>query len=344
MHFSRMLILSVTVTCAIWTAAVPARAQTEAELAYGNAKLLFEKGDWAQARDLLVAASQTDDKNPDIVVLLGKAEYQLGNVEKAMEAWRRTLQLAPKHAYARRMIDALSGQAMDVDVRLRIVAGLLRDGLLEPARLQLSRLSRDGTLSDVQRGELLLLDADCLILAGSGNMALDRLRELAVRYPDESKEVRVMLLLGRANLSAGGDLVPKGLAQLRQVVADHAEEPEADAARFELIAHQLTEDPTATEPLVAWIKAHPDHRSAGAARRDDEEGLTTHLVGIAPQRIGHQCHVLRTAWQNQGGSYRCWSGSAIGSPRPADRFRVRGRGIDWYRSRRQSPAVAGRTW
>ena len=85
MHFSRMLILSVTVTCATWAAAVPARAQTEAELAYGNAKLLFEKGDWAQARDLLVAASQTDDKNPDIFVLLGKAEYQLGNGKRAAE-------------------------------------------------------------------------------------------------------------------------------------------------------------------------------------------------------------------------------------------------------------------
>jgi len=267
MRFSRMLVVSVAVLWAALAVAVPAQAQTEAELAYREAKAAIEKGELEKARDLLVTASQTDDKNPDIFLLLGKTEYQLGNVEKAIQAWRHTLQLAPKQAYAKRMLDALSGHVLDADVRLRIASGLLRDGLLKPARQELTKLSFDKTLSDKQRIEYLLLDADYYVQSGSGEMALDRLQELAVRYPDEPKKVRTLLLLGRADLCTGGDLVPRGLAQLRQVIADHADTPEADAAQFELISYELTEDPTAVGPLVAWIKAHADHRSAGAARR-----------------------------------------------------------------------------
>ena len=129
---SRCLLVSLGVFLLLLSPAM-VRGQSEAEIAYGEAKAAFEAAQFEKARDLLITASQTDVKNPDIHLLLGKAEYQLGNIEAAMAAWRRTLQLAPRQAYARRMLEVLTGQAIDADARLRIAAGLLQDGLLQPA-------------------------------------------------------------------------------------------------------------------------------------------------------------------------------------------------------------------
>jgi tetratricopeptide (TPR) repeat protein len=264
---SRFLPVSIGVCLLVLSTAVAARAQSEAEIAYGEAKTAFEAGQFDKARDLLVTASQTDVKSPDIYLLLGKAEYQLGNIEEAMEAWRRTLRLAPAQAYASRMLEVLTGQAVDADARLRIAAGLLQDGLLQPAANELARVRSEKTLSDEQRVELLLLEAEHHVLSSQANGALEELRQLTVRFPDHTKNLRTRLLSARAQVGSGGDLVPAGLAELKTLVAEHADTPEAAAAEVELILHDLIANPEALPPLVAWIKAHADHGSAGAARR-----------------------------------------------------------------------------
>ena len=116
----------------------PVYAQSDAQEAFQKAKVAFENDQFASARDLLVTASQTDAKNPDIFLLLGKAHYQLGDVDKAIVAWQRTLQLAPAQAYAKRMVTALQGKVIDVDVRIQIVKSLLADYLTKAAQSELA--------------------------------------------------------------------------------------------------------------------------------------------------------------------------------------------------------------
>ena len=58
-------------------------------------------------RDLAEKATQTDPKNPEPFLLLGRAQYQRGRLEEAMAAWSKTLKLAPGQPFAARMLDML---------------------------------------------------------------------------------------------------------------------------------------------------------------------------------------------------------------------------------------------
>ena len=85
---------------------------------------------WMYAAHLLykgmdTCQKKTDADNPDIYLLLGKSHYQLGNVEQAIASWKTTLRLAPKQAYAKRMIANLQGTNVDVKTRLAIASALL---------------------------------------------------------------------------------------------------------------------------------------------------------------------------------------------------------------------------
>ena len=111
-HPSRLL-LAALVWCGAALPAPPALAQSEADVAYQDAKKAFAAEDFAQARDLLIKASQTAPRNPDIWVLLGDAHLRLGELDEALAAWQRTLVLAPEQAYAKRMVAALQGRRLE---------------------------------------------------------------------------------------------------------------------------------------------------------------------------------------------------------------------------------------
>ena len=293
MYPSRLILLNV-ISLAWTLSAVSARAETEAEIAYGQAKAAYEAGQFAEARGLLRTASQTDRKNPDIFLLLGKAEYQLGGIEEAKDAWRQTLRLAPEQAYAKRMLEVLSAEAVDVDARLEIGEGLLRDRLLDAAGDVLARLRREKTLSDAQQAGLLLLEARRHLLAQQPGEALGKLRELAVRFPQEAKALPAQLLVAKAQARSPGELAAEGRAALRQLMADHGDTPEAVAAEAELLLHGLAVDPRALPPLVAWLKANPDRPSSAEVR----ERLVDAIVGLPatapPAEIGPDSELTET--------------------------------------------------
>ena len=86
-------------------------AQSDAEIALSNAREAFAAENFEEARDLLITAAQTDARNPDSHLLLGKAHYQLGEVKEAMEAWRTSCprlsiwEDAVDHGFIKRAID-----------------------------------------------------------------------------------------------------------------------------------------------------------------------------------------------------------------------------------------------
>ena len=96
-----------------------AQALTDAQQAFQDGKTAYDAGQFSEARDLAKKASETDPKNPDVFLLLGKAHYQLGELDDAMTAWKQTLALAPQESFAKTMLEVLQSRRKDVDARIR---------------------------------------------------------------------------------------------------------------------------------------------------------------------------------------------------------------------------------
>ena len=151
--FKRFLMIG----CILLTAVSLVHAQADAQKAYQDAKTAYQAGNFAEARDLAEKAAQTDPKNPEVFLLLGQSRYQLGQVDEAVAAWKQTLALAPKQAFAARMLDVLQAQRVGVDVRIAFVEMLIAEKLSDPAEQEIRKLLSDKALSDLQRAKLLLL-------------------------------------------------------------------------------------------------------------------------------------------------------------------------------------------
>ncbi len=148
------------------TAVSLVHAQADAQKAYQDAKTAYQAGNFADARDLAEKAAQTDPKNPEVFLLLGQARYQLGQIDEAVAAWKQTLALAPKQAFAARMLEVLQAQRAGVDVRIAFVEMLLTEKLFDPAVLEVKKLLSDKAISDLQRAKLLLLQAESFLGLG----------------------------------------------------------------------------------------------------------------------------------------------------------------------------------
>ena len=251
-------------------AAVPrAHAQADAQQAYQKARAAYQAGNFAGARDLARTASETDPKNPEVFLLLGRARYQLGELDEAIAAWKRTLQLAPEEPFAARMLAALGGEAAEVDVRIGLIEAMIRERLFPPAMRLWRELLDDKALTDRQRVKVMTLQADGLIRMGKHTNAHEILQELLALYPQQSDAAQTTLLLGQAKLAGDDKAVIEALALLRKVVTDTADTTAAATARYELVEFDLRTGATAAraKAIADWLTANPDHYVTDRARR-----------------------------------------------------------------------------
>ncbi|MHC4605290.1 MAG: tetratricopeptide repeat protein, partial [Planctomycetota bacterium] len=94
----------ISLTVIIGTLSPVVLAQADAAAAFEQGKAAYASGQFTKARDLFLKSSHTDTSNPEVFLWLGKAEYQVGAVDKAIAAWKRTLKLAPEQPYAAKML------------------------------------------------------------------------------------------------------------------------------------------------------------------------------------------------------------------------------------------------
>src|SRR5882672_9108100 len=151
---------------AVTSAAPRVWAQSDAAAAYQQGKTAFSAGQYDKARDYFAQASQTDPKNPEVFLWLGKAQYELGHVDEAVTAWNTTLTLAPNEPYAAQMLKALRGDLGDAESTLSLADVLVKEGLDEPALVTLDKLLHDKAMTDAQRAKALLLKAGAMLEAG----------------------------------------------------------------------------------------------------------------------------------------------------------------------------------
>ena len=247
----------------------PTFAQADAQAAYQQAKAAYQAGKFTAARDLAEQAATTDPKNAEVLLLLGKARYELGELDEALAAWKQTLALAPQEPFATRMLEVLRARRADVDTRIKLVEAMRAERLFVPAWQESHNLLENKTLTDGQRAKVLTLQAHLAIRMGNPDEALKLLREVLTLYPKQADAVETSLLLGQAKLLAGGDAAAEGLDLLKQLIAKHAGTPAAAVARYECIVFALGQgvEPARVEALAAWLAENPKHERAGEGRR-----------------------------------------------------------------------------
>lgn len=281
----RLLLLATVV--GVLFAGTSALAQAEARAAFDAGRQAFAAGQFEKAREHFLAASRTDTKNPEVFLWLGRASYELGLLDEAMEAWKTTLQLAPKEPYAGRMLAALRGELARVDGAAALVDVLLRERLFDAALRHVDKLLDDNALTDAQRARAMTQKAAALVGLNRAPEAVATVHDLLVRYPKQADPAWTTLLMGQAYVRMRGEYSADGLALLRKVTTDYAAGEPAVAAQYELIVAELGIGPTPqrAEALAKWIASNARHPMAGVARRqlvDAYLALAAQAAPVAP--------------------------------------------------------------
>lgn len=105
------------------------RADGPADLAAGRAALA--SGELDKALTLLASAAQAMPQDVEAQLNLGHALLAAGQRDKALDQYRAVLRISPTNADAKRMVDALTGQAQSADQRLAL-ARLMLDAMVYP--------------------------------------------------------------------------------------------------------------------------------------------------------------------------------------------------------------------
>lgn len=280
----RAVLLSAVLCCGI-----PAisSGQEVAGQAFKDGVAAFNAGQFDKARELFNAASQTDNRNPEVFLWLGKAEYQLGQVDAAVAAWQRTSALAPNEPYSKQMLKALTGQKASADTTLGVIEALLKDELWDPALTAADRLLADRALTDAQRAKATLLRIRALLPAGKVPHALAAASELLVLQPGLANDPELRVLIAQAKLRSGDARALDGLATLQDIIAKNPNTPAAALAEFELLSYDLGQNVDASKvaALGKWITDHQGSDQLPAARRRLIDAyLTLASVGGEPRR------------------------------------------------------------
>jgi len=265
----RRLLVFTFSTVILIGAASRAMAQADAQAAFQQAKAAYQAGKFAEARDLAAKAGETDPKNPEVFLLLGKAQYQLGELDDALAAWKKTLALAPQEPLAAKMIESLQSRRTDVDTRIKLVAALLAEKLFAPAADECRSLLENKSLGASQRAAVKMLQAELAVKTGQHVEAQRILQELATLYPKQVDPLQANLLLGEAKLLESHEAASAvGIELLKKIVADQSESSAAARAGFDLLEFDLRQgvDPRKVQAMDAWLAGHLKHERARFAR------------------------------------------------------------------------------
>lgn len=266
MSRTRKLPIVAITGCLFLTSAARLSAQSDAETALNDARKAYAANQFEVAHQSAHKASQTDADNPDVFLLLGKAHFQLGELDQAMVAWQTVLKLAPNHEYAQRMVNALQGRSSDADVRIRLSTRMVSDGLLPAAQAELHLLRRRTSLSTQQRQAVLMLLAEIAVHRVEGDAALALIAEVTIKNGDAADTLPVRLLTARARLRLGAESAKPGLDELAKLAEGFADSAEGKAAALELLLHHLADGEDTVKEVAAWIEQNADSPSARRAR------------------------------------------------------------------------------
>lgn len=259
-------------------------AQSDAETALKNAREAYQAEEFDKAVRFAATASQTDTRNPDVWLLLGKSQFQSGQLDQALASWRKVLKLAPEHVYARRMVSALEGRMTDVGQRIQMVKLMVQQGATQAARAELVSLRTRSQLSIDQHQAILMLQIEVDLLDRKGTEAQAALNELAVRKADAADSLQIRILKARTQLLIGGASTKTGLAELRKIAVDARATPEGLLAALEVLLYRLHRGADVVSELTAWIEKNDTLSATRRARKALLESVKRFLDASRPPR------------------------------------------------------------
>jgi TolA-binding protein len=275
----------ISLTVIIGTLSPVVLAQADAAAAFEQGKAAYASGQFTKARDLFLKSSHTDTSNPEVFLWLGKAEYQVGAVDKAIAAWKRTLKLAPEQPYAAKMLVFNDTATTEIYTRIKIIEVMHQERLHAAALSECKKLLDEKALSELQRPKVMTLQAESLVRLHKGPEARDVLHELMALYPRQADPVKTTLLLGEAKLQGDEQSIAEALVILRKLVADYPQTPAAARAQYAIITHDpsLASGVARAEAMAKWLAANSEHEFADSGR-DILLGtyLSLALEGIKP--------------------------------------------------------------
>ncbi len=248
----RMMLWTVAV-CVLVSAAGAARAATIAEL-----------------------EQQLRDQPASLTVKEALAEAYLREceLEKSLKLWREILVAAPGHERAKRVVDRLTLQALDLDSHLAVLERLIERGISEGTEELLDAAS-ERAATDSQKARIAYL---------RGALALRTKREAVARanfeaalklYPETAWAARAAIALAQAEARAGRKAEARRLLNEVITSAGLKEAAVKDEARFQLALIE-SQGLTSRERVVALRALLPQLTNPEVARRVYEELIRTY--------------------------------------------------------------------
>ena len=255
MRYGRIILLAAGISLFPETLVL---AQSDAQQAYQEAKSAYTAGKYEEAKVASLKASQTDVNNPEVFLLLGQAEYQLGQIDEAIGSWKKTLALAPKEPYATKMVDLLRAQRAGIDDRIKLAEALMAEKLYAPINAEMDKCLADKALAPASRAKILTIKAEAFTRLGNHTEAEKLISEVVVLYPGQYDAARTSLVMGLAKLSVPVTSA-EGLTILKKIAEDKSATGPAATAQYEIAMFQLTQQATAERiaALTAWVAAQP---------------------------------------------------------------------------------------
>ncbi|MCG3179547.1 MAG: Outer membrane protein assembly factor BamD [Phycisphaerae bacterium] len=232
-----------------------ASADAKADLAAGQQALAAGQAD--QALKLLAGAAADLPQSVEAQVALARAYLQTGDLDKALEQYRKVLALSPGHPEAKRMADALTGRRETFDRKLSVARELL--GMCDyPMAMSVAAPLAAGPYEPDQQLSARLLLVEARLWSGYSAASLDDALKLAadLGVKPEADHVRVLAALARI---AGG--TPEQQMKAKDILAGAKALKGDDAKLAEMVTRLLTLNPKdAAEisgKLAGWLAAVP---------------------------------------------------------------------------------------
>ena len=293
---SRRIFRMASAMALMLSLAPAARADAQADLAAGNQALAA--GDLDKALGLLTAAAQALPQSVEAHAALGQAQLRLGKLDDAMKSYQAVLALSPRHAQAKRVVDALKGERATFDRKLAYANTLMELQAYPAAGAVLAAMLREAA-EPSQRMAVRLATAECLLWAN----ALAECQAEAVRVVNESGDAaqvaQAKVIAGLAMLGAACNS-GFSLAQADQAAAllkDIGTLPAPWNARAELVNLSFAAgvDPSKAPQVSAKLAGPIASVPPGAFRDGLRSKLTQHYLAQAARRLERSDEVAALA-------------------------------------------------
>jgi len=241
-------IIPISILLVLFVSA-PLLAEQVAAESFNDGRKAFNEENYEQALALFLKARETDAKNPEVHIWLGKTYLALGQIDEAVKSWEEALALAPGNATLTAQLNALKGAKTDFDREMNVLEGLLEQQMYASAVKKSDELLK--TVAGVNNRALVeLLRAEALC-GTDPQKALEAIMAWRINYQEAPNQERANLVYGRALAALGK--TDDARKQFEEILSKNPGTDAALQAGFEL-ARLFEKEGNQEQAVDAYLK------------------------------------------------------------------------------------------